>query len=218
MNPGDYDAWYDTPRGRWIGETEHELLLRLLEPRSGDRVVDVGCGTGWFTRRLAALPGLHVTGVDVDAEWLAFARSRDARSAYLQADARALPFADGSVDRTVSVAALCFVADWHRALKEIARVTRSRFVVGVLNRRSLLWRAKGRDGGSGAYRGAYWHTTSELREAIAGLPVHDVRFRSAVFLPSGSPVARIADRMLPSWLIWGGFTVVSATMASGRAR
>lgn len=27
MNPAEYDAWYDTPRGRWIGETELQLLL-----------------------------------------------------------------------------------------------------------------------------------------------------------------------------------------------
>ena len=215
MKPAEYDAWYDTPRGRWIGDTEYRLLLCQLKPRSGDHLVDVGCGTGWFTRRLAALPGLHVTGVDPDAEGLAFALRRDARSAYLRADARALPFADGSVDCVVSVAALCFVADWRRALEEIVRVTRRRFVVGTLHRGSLLWREKGQDGGSGAYRGAHWHTNRELREALAGLSVQEVRFRSAIFLPSGSPIARMADRMLPSCLTCGGFTVVSATKASG---
>ena len=47
-------------------------------------MLDVGCGTGWFSRRFAAMPGLHVTGVDVDAQWLEFARGRDARSAYSQ--------------------------------------------------------------------------------------------------------------------------------------
>jgi predicted GNAT family acetyltransferase len=30
MNPADYDAWYATPRGRWIGETEYALAARLL--------------------------------------------------------------------------------------------------------------------------------------------------------------------------------------------
>ena len=30
MNPADYDAWYDTPRGRWVGDTEYALARRLL--------------------------------------------------------------------------------------------------------------------------------------------------------------------------------------------
>lgn len=48
----DYDAWYDTPRGRWIGDTEYRLVSGLLGARS--TVLDAGCGTGWFTRRVAA--------------------------------------------------------------------------------------------------------------------------------------------------------------------
>lgn len=53
----------------------------LALPAEG-RVLDVGCGTGWFTRQLAALSGLQVTGIDLDADSLAFARNRDARSTY----------------------------------------------------------------------------------------------------------------------------------------
>ena len=78
-------------------------------------MLDVGCGTGWFTRRLSALPGMLVTGIDLNAEWLAFARSRDAHSTYIQADALALPFSDNSFDQVLSVAALCFTTDWHKA-------------------------------------------------------------------------------------------------------
>jgi len=214
VNPAEYDAWYDSPRGRWIGEAEYRLLLDLLGPRPGERLLDVGCGTGWFTRRLAAMPGLHVTGVDVDAQWLEFARGRDARSAYLTGDARALPFADRSFDRVVSVAALCFVADWRVALEEILRVTRSRFAIGLLNRNSLLWREKGQGGGSGAYRGAHWHTHREIRSALERLPARSVRVRSGIFIPSGSPIARAAERILPSLLPWGGFTVVAGNVSS----
>jgi SAM-dependent methyltransferase len=216
MKPAEYDAWYDSPRGRWIGEAEYLLLLDQLEPRPGDHVLDIGCGTGWFTRRLAERPDLQVTGVDLDAESLAFARGRDAKSAYLTVDACALPFADSTFDRVISVAALCFIPDWPLALREIVRVTRSRFAIGALNRNSLLWREKGQDGGSGAYRGAHWHTACELRSALDRLHAKDLRFRSAIFLPSGSQFAQMAEQALPSVLPWGGFTVVSGDVPSVR--
>jgi len=32
MTPERYDAWYETPRGRWIGEIEYRLLVELLRP------------------------------------------------------------------------------------------------------------------------------------------------------------------------------------------
>lgn len=209
MNAADYDAWYDTPRGRWIGDAEYRLLQQAVEPRQGESLLDVGCGTGWFTRRMAQLPGVQVTGLDINAEWLAYARERDAVSNYIEGDALALPFADSSVDGVVTIAALCFTADWRRAVGEIVRVSRGRFAIGMLNRRSLLWREKGRNGGSGAYRGACWVTPEELRDSVAGLPVTDVRVSSAVFLPSGSLLARAVECLLPAHLAIGGLVVLS---------
>ena len=207
--PTGYDAWYDTTRGRWIGETEFRLLRHLLDPRPGESMLDVGCGTGWFTRRFAALPELRVTGIDSNSEWLAYARGRDARAHYLEGDARSLPFIDASFDRVVSVTALCFIKDWPRALQEIVRVTRARFAIGVLNRTSLLWRDKGRGVGTGAYHGAHSHMRAELRTALDNLPVNNPRLRTAIFVPSGSGIARVTEYVLPNTLPWGGFLVVT---------
>ncbi|HZX16860.1 MAG: methyltransferase domain-containing protein [Gallionella sp.] len=209
MSPADYDAWYDSPRGRWIGQTEYRLLSNELAPFSGGQILDVGCGTGWFTRQMATLPGQFVTGIDLNAEWLAFARSRDARSTYLQANALALPFADNSFDHVLSVAALCFTTDWHKAVSEIVRVTRRRFAIGMLNRNSLLWREKGRHGGSGAYRGALWLSPEEFGDSLKGLPISNSRMRSAIYLPSGSITARTVERLLPGSVPWGGFMVLT---------
>lgn len=184
------------------------MLSELAFPAEG-QLLDVGCGTGWFTRQLAALPNLQITGVDLDTESLAFARSHDPSTNYLPADALALPFADASFDYVQSIAALCFTADWCQAVSEIVRVTRKRFAIGMLNRNSLLWRKKGRHGGSGAYRGALWLSPDEFRAGFKGLPVENVRSRSAIYLPSGSCTARLVERLLPGCLPWGGFTVLS---------
>lgn len=150
VTPEEYDAWYDSPRGRWVGDSEFELLCRHIDTNRGTSVLDVGCGTGWFTRRLAAA-GFNVTGLDVDADALDFARQRsDHDISYVEGDACRLPFPDQSFDQVISITALCFVDDWPRAIAEIVRVTRRGFTLGLLNRHSLLWLDKGRRGSKGA--------------------------------------------------------------------
>ena len=210
MTPAEYDAWYDSPRGRWIGETEFRLLQRLLALRPGETLLDVGCGSGWFTRRFAAAGDCGVTGLDSDAARLNFAQARSRNERYLEGDARALPFADAVFDCVVSVAALCFVADWRLALREMTRVARRHVVVGLLNRNSLLWREKGQAGGAGGYRGARWHTPREIRAALAELPVTHIQVNTALFLPNGSFIARALETSLPNRLPWGGFIIASA--------
>jgi SAM-dependent methyltransferase len=212
-----YDSWYDSARGRWIGDTEYRLLVNQLRPRPAEHILDVGCGTGWFTRRFADLPGVAVTGIDLIPDWLAYARGRDPVSTYLQADALDLPFADDSFDHVFSVAALCFVPNWTGALREILRVTRKRFAVGLLNRHSLLWREKGRGGGAGAYRGAHWHTPHELRQglsAMSDLEVGRLQLRSAIFFPNGTRFARAAEPLVTGRLLYGGFIVISGEKLS----
>jgi SAM-dependent methyltransferase len=109
VDPNDYDDWYQTPRGRWIGETEYQLLHKLLAPAPGERLLDVGCGTGYFTRRFAR-SGNTVTGIDSDPAMLAFAKAHAVSGEhYLAGDARALPFPDRSFDLGLSVTALCFI-------------------------------------------------------------------------------------------------------------
>lgn len=213
MDPADYDTWYATPRGRWIGETEYRLAARGLAAPARTSLLDVGCGTGWFTRRFAQA-GLAVTGLDANAEWLAYAEAHSEPAIrWVRGDARRLPFADSSFDQVVSIAALCFVDDERRAVYEIVRVTRRRFAIGWLNRHSLLYRQKGRGGGSGAYRGARWHTAREIREFLSGLPVQNLRLRSAIFHPSGTGLATLLERGVPNRLRWGGLLMMSGEKA-----
>jgi SAM-dependent methyltransferase len=214
MDAAAYDAWYTTSRGSWIGETEYRLLSRLLAPVPGNSLLDVGCGTGYFTRRFAR-EDLLVTGVDPDAEMLQFAAGHAAAGErYLFGDARALPFPARSFDLCVSITALCFIQEQSRALAEILRVTRGRFALGLLNRQSLLYPQKGRSGGAGAYRGAHWHTEAEVRALFVGLPVTRLRLRTAIFFPGGNRFAQLCERVLPSRLPWGSFLLVSGNVAA----
>ena len=209
MSPEQYDAWYDSPRGRWIGETEYRLLLALLRPAPAARILDVGCGSGWFTRRLAR-GGYRVAGADLDPAMIGFARRhRAAAEEYLVADACSLPFASREFDCCVSVTALCFVREEARALAELLRVARARIALGLLNRCSLLYLQKGRHGGSGAYRGAHWHRPREARALLAATGAGVIESRSAIFLASGGALARGLEASLSTRLLWGGFLALA---------
>jgi len=214
VTPQAYEAWYDSPRGRWIGALEYALLESLLRPERGSSLLDIGCGTGHFTRLFAQELGGLAVGLDSNKAWLSYADARRAGGErYLAGLAESLPFADRSFDFSVSVTALCFVARQAQALREMVRVTRRRFVLGLLNRHSLLYLNKGRRGGTGGYRGAHWHTPSEVRELFASLPVERLRFRSAIVLPQGTAFGRALERCWPQWIALGGFLAVTGDLS-----
>lgn len=209
MKAETYDRWYETPRGRWIGQREVDLILGALQPRPGESLLDVGCGTGYFTRALGSAIGGPTSGIDVNQEWLAYAhRRRSDKVSYGIADARALPYRAASFDLVVSIASLCFIEDQRAAIREMIRVARRRIAIGLLNRRSLLWLQKGRSGGHGGYRGARWHTTHEAADLLAGLPVRELRVQTAIHLPRGGQLAQQAERLWPRWMHTGAFIVV----------
>lgn len=205
MEPAGYEAWYATPRGRWIADREFALLWRLMGPLSGQRLLDVGCGTGHFSRRFART-GLRVVGTDTDSAALAFARAHGL-ARYVCADARRLPWPDESFDWVTAITSLCFVDPPARALAEAWRVARRGVALGLLNRRSLLHRQKH---GRGAYRGARWDTPEEVEAWAAGLTPapRRVRLRSAIAFPMAGPLARGLEHLIPSRIPLGGFLAV----------
>jgi SAM-dependent methyltransferase len=205
-DPAAYDAWYETDRGRWIAGIELRLLKRLLAPRSGSNLLDVGCGTGHFTRGFGEL-GLDVTGLDNDLSALQFARGRSS-ARFVGGDARQLPFADRSFDHCIAVTSLCFVDDPARAVAEMWRVARHGIALGLLHRNSLLHRRKA---GRGAYRGARWDRCGDARRWFSALPDAGAAVcRWAVFDPSGNPKARIIEHLLPASVPLGGFLAIAA--------
>jgi len=209
-DPEKYDRWYRTPRGAWIGGLEYGLLRRLLKPQPHESVLDVGCGTGHFTRCFARDHAAKVVGVDPDAEAVEYARRHAAnRESYTVASGEALPFPSRSFDLSVSVTALCFVQNEAAFVREMARVTRRCVAIGLLHRHSLLWLREGRDGGRGGYRGARWHSRREAVQILATAGLTSIVVRTALSFPSGHTASRIAENIIPSHWMLGGFLLLT---------
>jgi SAM-dependent methyltransferase len=134
--PQIYERWWRPALGRAVkgmtgpGMNDEIRIARLLLAMSaGHRVLDVACGPGNFTRPFAEIvgdAGLAV-GVDLSATMLARGAHQAERAgldnvALLRADARALPFAEGSFDGVCCFGALHLFAEPGAALAEMVRV------------------------------------------------------------------------------------------------
>jgi demethylmenaquinone methyltransferase/2-methoxy-6-polyprenyl-1,4-benzoquinol methylase len=103
------------------------FLVSRIEAGPGDRVLDVATGTGAVARELVRRKGCRVVGVDQSPEMLAEAARRTGGCVELvEADARALPFADGEFDGVTFTYLFRYVDDPAAVLAELARVVRRR--------------------------------------------------------------------------------------------
>lgn len=106
---------------------ERPAMLSLLPPLAGLDVLDVGCGSGWYTEHLLQ-QGAAVTAFDVTPRFVELTRARvGSRARVLEADlAQPLDFAgDASFDLIVCPLVLHYVADWESVFREFRRVLRS---------------------------------------------------------------------------------------------
>jgi SAM-dependent methyltransferase len=123
-------------RGRDLAR-RRGLVRAALGAEAGERILDVGCGPGFFELELIdeVEPEGSVVGIDASAASIAIARSRAgerAGIAFHEADATALPVGDGEFDRALAVQVLEYVPDVDAALRELRRALRP-------GGRALIW-------------------------------------------------------------------------------
>jgi trans-aconitate methyltransferase len=104
-----------------------------LAPVAGERILDLGCGTGRLTEEIAQTPGIHVVGLDRSAAMLQEAASRRAQTpgldshtgpAYVRGDGEALPFAD-VFDAVFSTATFHWIPDHDRLFRSLYTALRA---------------------------------------------------------------------------------------------
>ena len=148
----EFNEWAAAGRGDAMEDHHSDITdqtLGLMDFKPTDRVLDLGCGTGWASRRLARMvPEGEVVGIDVADEMLR--RAEQASSGipnvrYLWGSAEKIPAADNSFDRVLSVESFYYYADQGKALDELRRVIAPGGRLFILinlyrdNHYSLLW-------------------------------------------------------------------------------
>src|SRR5246500_3071458 len=130
----EFNRWAEAGEGEKM-ENHHlnitEKTLRRMDRRPGERVLDLGCGSGWATRLLARLvadgpEGFgQVVGVDVSDEMIRQARasSKDFENVmFVWGSATQIPWEENFFDKVLSVESFYYYPDQERALAELFRV------------------------------------------------------------------------------------------------
>jgi len=184
--------------------------VTLLGVAPGERVLDVGCGSGAVTRTLArrVAPGGRAVGIDASPALLEVARELADKAGlggwieFKAGDCRALPFSDASFDAVLAATTLSHVPDPGRGLAEMVRVTRPGGRIGVFDidgdltliahpDRELTRRIVAAYSDLGWVNG--WFVRG-LPSLLAGLGIVNVRTRGFMPLESGGYYANRAER------------------------
>jgi ubiquinone/menaquinone biosynthesis C-methylase UbiE len=126
-------AGYEQLMGRW-SQRLARLFIEFTGVADGERILDVGCGTGSLTFALAKAANLaEIVAVDYSPVFVeeAIRRNTNPRIKVRQADASALPFEGGTFDRALALLVLHFVPEAGKAVAEMCRVVRSGGVVAA---------------------------------------------------------------------------------------
>jgi ubiquinone/menaquinone biosynthesis C-methylase UbiE len=163
-----YERWYQTTDGK-VHDSQQQAAVRRVLPFPGPnaRLLDVGSGTGHWSRFYASL-GFNVIGVDLSRPMIQQACSHErGHCLFGIADAYNLPFGDGVFDVVSAMAVVEFVPSPEAIIAEMFRCVRKdgAVVVGALNRLAPLNRARVEDGKE-PYSSARLFSPTELRNLL----------------------------------------------------
>jgi ubiquinone/menaquinone biosynthesis C-methylase UbiE len=146
---------YEQLMGRWSRRLA-KPFLEFAGLEAGERVLDVGCGTGSLTFTIPQVADIgRIDAIDYSETYIEAARQRntDPRITIARGDACALPFPDGAFDRALALLVLHFIPESEQAVREMSRVTRPGGIVAA-----AVWDSYG----GMPYQRMFWDTAAAL--------------------------------------------------------
>lgn len=160
---------------------EGDAVLDWLEARAGERVLDVGCGDGYYAWRISRT-GARVTGIDLHEKRLAFARKHygGGLAEFLTLDAERADLAAGSFDKAMSLCVMEHLDDDERVMRNIGRALKpgGRFVFSADSLSHPGLRAEERERHRVRYAVKTFYTLENVHAKLgrAGFDVERTRF------------------------------------------
>jgi ubiquinone/menaquinone biosynthesis C-methylase UbiE len=128
-------AAYEGSMGRWSARLA-PLFVAFAQVKNGDRVLDVGCGTGSLVRSVADMASQsEIVGIDPSEPSIEFCRTKfsDPRITFDIGNAMDLPYSINSFDQTLSLLVFSFIPRPDKAAQEMRRVTRPGGTIAACN-------------------------------------------------------------------------------------
>src|SRR6202044_4052261 len=153
----EFNRWADNGEGAKMERHHFDITEKTIHPmglRPEERILDLGCGSGWATRLLARRAGKvppdssPVVGVDISDEMIRQARDDSKefdKVTFVVGSAAQIPWEENYFDKVLSVESFYYYSDQDRALDELFRVMAPRGKLFILinlyrdNQNSLQW-------------------------------------------------------------------------------
>lgn len=182
----NYDDYYETDTGKQVNEIEERLLREALNLIPTGKILELGCGTGHWTKLFVEL-NFNVIATDISDAMLKHALLKNIDAEILKADSEDLLFKDESFDAVASVTMMEFVNCKDKVLDEVDRVLKPGgwLLLGCLNGDSVLGKNATNDP---VFKDANFFTPESLKEKLSRFG--EVKITSGVHL---TPDFQLAD-------------------------
>lgn len=137
-----FDVTYKNRKFTYLRPEEaYEIFISLLNPKKGDKLLDVACGPGLLLKR-AAKKGINSYGIDISEVAIQLSKSFVPDATTLLGNAESLPFTNHEFDFVTCIGSLERFLDTAKSLNEMKRVSKpdARFCFMVRNSDTFIWK------------------------------------------------------------------------------
>ena len=173
-----YDEWaatYDATLKNWNYQAPDDAAETLCEyVKSGDYILDVGCGTGMFSKAMSRHLNCRIEGIDISAACLEIAEQKGGYDRLLQHDLQTtpLPITDNAFDAAACVGVITYIEDAANLLADLCRVVRPDGYI-LFTQRDDRWVEKNFDSLLNSFSELRLWTPLKVSKAMPYLPKND---------------------------------------------